>query len=229
MNNLKQKKIGIIALDTVDRTVIGSGARPVQYEFPVVIQKAKGVTFQKLYTKDPSSRDAMIDAGVALVQKGAVAVTGGCGYMAQYQEELANILPVPVLMSSLLQVPFASSLIGKHEKVGIICANSSALDNKILAPAGVDVSCYPVHIRGLEDKPHFHNLIFNLYDVIDSDKMKNEIVCTVKELIEEDPAVRALVCECTVIPDYMYAIRQIIDFPVFDFTTLINFLYASME
>ena len=219
--------VGIISLDTVERSTIGSGGKTITYPFPIIRQKVKGLNFEKLYTKDRTFRDAIIKTGQELVRRGAKLVAGGCGYMAQYQKDLAAALDVPVVTSALLQVPFVSALLKPDEKVGILCANSAELDESILEPAGIDKS-YPVYIKGLESKEHFGDIFIRLHTVIDSEKIKAETVAAVKEMLEEEPKIKTIVFECSALPAYAYAVQEAVLLPVFDYSTLINFAYSSL-
>jgi len=159
--------------------------------------------------------------------EGVRAVTSDCGYMALYQKEVANQLGVPVFLSSLLQVPFISSMLGDGKKVGIICAHSEKLDASLLEKVGVD-SSIPVCIRGLEGKEHFFKTAFEEVGVLDSDKIEREVVSLAEEMIQEEPKVGAILLECSLLPPYGAAVQEAVNLPVFDYVTMINYVYSSV-
>lgn len=47
-------------------------------------------------------------------------------------------------------------------------------------------------------------------------------------MVEEDPKVKAIVFECTLLPAYAYAVQEAVNLPIFDHSTLINFVYSSI-
>jgi len=114
--------IGILLLDTCVPFIPGDVANATTYSFPVRFHKVEGFTVQRAIGKDPAMYDRLRDAAEALVRQGVRAVTGDCGFMGIHQKKLAQELPVPVFLSSLLQIPFISLLFGEHAKVGVITA-----------------------------------------------------------------------------------------------------------
>ena len=71
-----KKKLGMITLDVVDRTLVGSGAKTEWPEFPyqVLFQKADGVTFKRLGEQDRDLLPYMLEAGEKLLDAGADAL-----------------------------------------------------------------------------------------------------------------------------------------------------------
>src|SRR3546814_5686386 len=57
---------------------------------------------------------AFIEAGWALVEEGATLITTSCGFLVTAQKALAEALPVPVVTSSLLQIPQVQARSEEH-------------------------------------------------------------------------------------------------------------------
>lgn len=184
--------IGIILIENFAPFIPGDVANASTYSFPVRFQRAKGLSVQRMLAKDVTAFESVLEAGKELVKEGIRAVTADCGFMAFFQKELANQLELPVFLSSLLQVPFISRMLGDGEKVGIITANSQALDTSLLEKVGVDSS---VHIKGLESQENFVRAIIEEVGILDSTKVEGEVVSLAKEMIQEDPKVRAILLE----------------------------------
>ena len=219
--------IGIILMDSFVPYIPGDVGNASTYSFPVRFQVAKGLTAERIFAKDPTLLNLLIEAGKELVKEGVKAVTADCGFLAFFQKELANQLEVPVFLSSLLQVPFISRMLGEDEKVGIICANSQVLDASLLEKVGID-SSIPIHIKGLENKENFAEAILKEDGILDPDKIEKEVVSSAKEMIQEEPKVRAILLECSDLPPYGAAVQEAVNLPVFDFITMINYVYSSV-
>ena len=142
--------IGILLLETSVPFIPGDVANATTYGFPVRFQKVKGFSVRRALSKDPAVYADLRQAAGDLVQQGVRAVTGDCGFMGIHQKKLARELDVPVFLSSLLQIPFISIMIGENAKVGIITADSKSLSADLLAAVGVSDPTNLV-IGGLED------------------------------------------------------------------------------
>lgn len=223
------KKIGMITLDVVDRTLVGSSAKTMwpEFRYPVIFQKAEGVTFERLGQKDLGLRDSMLEAGRKLVEAGACALVGSCGFMGLFQQDFNREFKVPCLMSPLCQIPLAAMMLGEGDKIGVLAANSCSVDKEMFRLIGLDPAI-PIHVKGLQDKPHFSEVIYKLGRVVDTDVMKNEFIECARELLAEEPAVKVIVCECTMIPVYREVLKKDVDCPIFDWELMLNYLFASL-
>ncbi|CEP67481.1 Uncharacterized [Moorella glycerini] len=219
--------IGILLLETYAPFIPGDVGNATTYSFPVRFKVVKGLTAKRVFEHDWNVLDAIISAGRELVQEGVRAITGDCGFLAIYQREVANQLEVPVFLSSLLQVPFISRMLKEDEKVGIIVANSKAVNNRLLETAGISRDV-PVNIRGLEDQEHFRRAAIEETGILDAEKIEEEVVSVAKQLVAGDPKVKALLLECSMLPPYAAAVQRAVNMPVFDFITMINFVFSGL-
>jgi hypothetical protein len=180
-----------------------------------------------VYQGDPALLKPFVDAGWDLVKEGVKAITGNCGFMVLYQNELSKEFPVPVFMSSLLQLPFISRMLRPGEKVGIITANRRTLTDRHMevATGGVDI---PIAIAGMEDQKHFYDAIHAEKGELDFEKVEEEVVEVARALVEEDQKTRAILFECTDLPPYAAAVQEAVGLPVFDFTTMINYVFSAL-
>jgi aspartate/glutamate racemase len=220
--------IGILLLDTSFAPYIpGDVANASSYSFPVRYQVVKGLTVERIFNKDNSFLDKFLTAGQELVKSGVRAITGNCGFMAVYQRELARRLAVPVFLSSLLQLSFMTRMIGDGEKIGIITANSRILDDLLLHEIGLqDMSS--VIIKGMEDKEHFREAIIEEVGLLDTKKVEKELISIVEKMVQENPAIKMILLECACLPPYGAAVQKAVHLPVFDFLTMINYVYSAV-
>lgn len=220
--------IGIILMESFMPFPPGCPGNASTFTFPVRYEVVRGANMERLvYKGDPELLQPFIDAGRKLVKEGVKAITGNCGFMVLYHDLMAQEFPVPVFMSSLLQLPFVSRLLKQGEKVGIVTANGKTLTERHLEVAtnGIDV---PVAVAGMEDQPYFYDAIHAEKGYLDFEKVEQEVVGVTRRLVEENEGVKAILFECTDLPPYAAAVQEAVGLPVFDFTTLINYVYSAL-
>ncbi len=219
--------IGILLLETSVPFIPGDVANATTYPFPVRFQKVKGFSVRRALSKDPSVYEDLREAAWDLVQQGVRAVTGDCGFMGIHQKKLARELNVPVFLSSLLQIPFISLLVGEDAQVGIITADSKSLTDELLATVGVLDSTNLV-IGGLEDRKQFYRFAIEETGSLDAVAVEKEVVTVAGELVAENPRIRAILLECSLLPPYGAAVQDAVNLPVFDYITMINFVFSAV-
>ena len=219
--------IGILLLDSFTPFIPGDVANATTYDFPVRFQKVEGLTTKRVLGKDPTAFEPLLAAAEELVGSGVRAITGDCGFLALHQRRLAAVLEIPVFLSSLLQIPFISAILGPHRKVGIITANSKSLDETLFAAVGVEQDDRLV-IRGMEDQPGFSEAVIEETGVLDTERIENEAVSVARKMVEDQPKVGALLLECSCLPPYARAIQKAVRIPVFDYITMINYVHSAV-
>ncbi len=219
--------IGILLLDSSAPYIPGDVANATTYDFPVRYKKVPGLTVERIFNHDQSLFDPVVEAAHDLRKNGVRAITGDCGFMAIYQQNLVEELDLPVFISSLLQIPFIGLLLGSKDKIGILTANAAALNSDVLKPCGAYLPERTV-IMGLEDQPCFSSAFIKETGQLDRNKVEAEVVNAATRLARADSAVKALLLECSVLPPYSAAIQQAVGLPVFDYITMINYVYSAV-
>jgi len=219
--------IGILLLDTCVPFIPGDVANATTYCFPVRFQKVKGFTVARALDKDPTVFNDLLIAAKFLVQQGVRAITGDCGFMGIHQQKLAQALNVPVFLSSLIQIPFISCLIGPDAKVGVITADSKSLNENLLM--AVDVSdASNLVVAGLEDQPNFYRFAIKETGVLDTKVVEAEVVSVARRMVANHQKIQAILLECSLIPPYGAAVQAAVNLPVFDYITMINFVFSAV-
>jgi len=218
--------IGILMLDDLVPLVPGNVSNASTYNFPVLYKILEGVTAERMFKADPSVIDDVIRGGKELEKQGVRAIAGACGFLLNYQKKAAEALSVPVFLSSLLQIPLISRSLKPGQKVGIITANSRSLTSALLSACGVDDPSAVV-IAGFQDLPEAKNLTlctgnYNHF------KIEQELVTLAKQLVKDNPDIRALLLECSDLPTYAWSIQNATKLPVFDYYTLLNWVYNGI-
>lgn len=219
--------IGILMLDCRTPFIPGDVGNATSYRYPVLYRTVPGLTLHRVIEEgDLQFIDPIVKVARELEAHGVRAITSDCGYMMWFQEAVAQAVSVPVMLSSLLQLPFIASLLNPQQSVGILCANRRRLPPELLARA------YPqptraVHIMGLEDQPNFRGPILDETPLLDAAAIEAEVVGAARTLVDQHPDIGALLLECSNLPPYAAAIERATGRPVFDFITMIDYVRAA--
>ncbi|MBM3708551.1 MAG: aspartate/glutamate racemase family protein [Actinobacteria bacterium] len=217
--------IGILVLDLQYPYIPGNVANASTYNFPVRYKVLKGTTIPQILSHDSSLLDLVIEGGKELEKDGVRAIVGACGYFGYYQKKAAAALNVPVFLSSLLQVPIIKNALKPNQKVGVICADYKALSPEVLRACGADPS--DIVITGAQDLPEFQNIL-KCTGHYNPTKLKQELVGLSKRFVAENPNVGAILLECSDMPPFALSVQNATGLPVFDFITLINWIYSAV-
>lgn len=209
-------------------SLIGNSTNPASYAFPVRFCRVKGANIHTiLENPDRGVLASMIEEAKRMSRDGIRAITTSCGFNAVFQNELADALDVPVFTSSLLQVPLAQKIVGAGGEVCVITAKKAALKAEHLAAAGIRRTDN-LHIRGLEDRPQWSRIFTNPDEDLDVEAVRGEVVEAARDELRRHPKIRAYVLECTDLPPFAAEIRARTGLPVFDFITLVNYIYSTI-
>jgi hypothetical protein len=217
--------IGILVLDLHYPYLPGNVANATTFNFPVLYKVLKGAG-DEILRADPSILDKVIEGGLELEEQGVRAIVGSCGYFGYYQKEAAAAIDVPVFLSSLLQVPLILQSLKPDQKVGILCAVRDSLTPKMLGSCGID-DLSRIEVAGAQDIPEFRNIL-QCKGHFNSGKLEKELVKLVMRLVQDNPEIGALLIECSDMPPYAWAIQDAVHLPVFDYVTLVNWVYQAV-
>lgn len=205
----------------------GNSTNPATYPFPVKMVEVPGAGVETVITNPSQTLLAdMIQIAKDLAEKdGIKAITTSCGFNAVFQRQLADALDIPVLTSSLLQVPFVHNLIGCDKTVGIITANKGSLTKEHMRACGISDDM-KTKVFGLEEAHEWGKIFDKPDERFDVEVVEQEIINAAQKGIEENPSIGAIVLECTDLPPFAKKISEAVNLPVFDYTTMIG--YAAM-
>src|SRR5262245_51754575 len=218
--------LGILTLDTAFPRVRGDVGCAATFAFPVRIAIVSGATPDAVVHRAADAPlPAFIAAGRALADEGAIGVVTTCGFLARWQRELADALPVPVMTSALLQVPLIARTLPRNRCVGIVTYSEADLGPDVLAGAGVD----PVTpVAGVDAAGYFARAIRDGAPSLDAARMAEDTVAAAHRLCAAHPDVGAIVLECANMPPYRRAMQAAIDLPVFDAAQAFTWFRAGL-
>lgn len=220
--------IGILLLDTNTPFIQGDVGNAGSYQYPVRFQRIDGLTPERIFAHDQSFIQDMIRGAQSLQQEGVKAITGDCGFMALYQHEVQKAVDIPVFLTSLLQIPFITSIIQPGAQVGVLTANSRSLTPEMLASMGIH-NPDRLAVSGLEDTEHFKKAAIDDVGLLDSDAVRAEVVQAACNLQRQNQNLGALLLECSMLPPYAASVQEATGLPVFDYLSLIDFVASSLR
>jgi hypothetical protein len=220
--------LGILMLGTIFPRFPGDVGNALTWPFPVRYRVVKGAISHRIMGKspDPMLLDPFIEAARELEAEGVSAITTSCGFLAVFQRELAAAVSIPVLASSLLQVPFAARLIRPEQRVGILTERPD-LTPRHFEGVGWSEREIAVQVGTLPPDATFPKIFIDGDAEADFDLCKQEIVGAAVQLTRDHPDIGALVMECTNFVPYAQAIRRATALPVFDLYTMVTQVYAA--
>ena len=171
--------------------------------------------------------EAAIDAAKWLELQGVRAIIGNCGFWGTYQKVVQAALEIPFFSSSLMQLPAMVASMPEGKKVGVITANGPLLKK-----------CAAIENCGLSAEDKASKLVIEsvqgeafatalqMTGRYNPAAVTAEIVATAKEIVANNN-IGAILLECTELPPAAYAVQKAVRLPVWDYTTLTNWVYLG--
>jgi hypothetical protein len=216
--------VGILLLQSRFPRIPGDVGNAHTWPFPVQFRVVPHATPDRIVRR--LSREAFLgpflDAARELQDAGVELITTGCGFLVLLQADLQRELRVPIITSSLLQVPWVAALLPPGQAVGVLTVERSSLSAAHLAAAGIGPDL-PVVIGGLDvEGGKFTGQILNDEAKLDVEGARAEHVAVATAMVREHPRIGAFVLECTNMPPYAADICAATGRPVHDLTTMVS-------
>jgi len=220
--------VGILMLDTQFPRIPGDMGNASTFPFPVRYQRVEGADPDLVVRRGAAGLlPAFIEGAHQLQHEGVGAITTNCGFLVQFQRELAAAVRVPVFTSSFLLVPLVHRLFPPGRRVGIMTVNAAGLTQEHLTGAGIG-SDMPIAVAGMETEKEFTRVLLGNELVLDVDAAREEHVRVARRLVAEHPDIGAIVLECTNMPPYAADIQRETGLPVFDIVSLVTMVHAAL-
>lgn len=109
--------IGILCLESLFPKPRGHMRNPLTYGFPTVTRVIRGVDIPRLlFNPTPDLLEPFIQAAKELEADGVQAITGSCGFMARFQNQIAAELHIPVSCRACSSFRWCASCTGKRPR-----------------------------------------------------------------------------------------------------------------
>ena len=219
--------LGVLMLDTKFPRIPGDVGNAFTFDFPVRYYTVKDASINRAVKMgDPSLLPPFIEGAKALEAAGCGAIATSCGFLVMFQQQLAAAVDIPVISSSLLQVPYVARMLGPDHKVGILTARAASLGEKHFRGAGM--ADLDVAIKGMDEYPEFTRAFILDEPCMDVDLVEKEMEAAARSLVETEPNLGAVVLECTNMPPFAHIVRRVTARPVYDVYTLISHTVGAL-
>lgn len=197
--------LGVLMLDTRFPRLPGDVGHPASFGVPVRHRTIAGALPRRVVASAASLRGsglapAFAAAARELAAEGARAITTSCGFLVLMQDELQAAVPVPVVTSSLLQLP---ALLERDAKVGVLTISGERLGEAFLLAAGVPPTrLRDVVVEGVDRDGEFARAILGNDPVMDVERARRDVVDAAMRLRAREPGLGTAVLECTNMPPH---------------------------
>jgi len=222
------RPLGIIMLDTAFERPVGDVGNAGSWPFPILYRTVSGALPRDVVDgREGGLMDAFVEAGEELIRQGAGALLTSCGFLVLRQRQLAARLSRPLATSSLLQVPQIAAMLPSGRRIGIITYDAASLTPAHFREAGLAETVPLPPVAGLPRGGAFHRLI-EKNEPYDRPSLEAELMTVVEGLMRREPAIGAILLECTNLPPFTPLIAARYGLPVFDVLTLGRWLQSGI-
>lgn len=205
--------LGVIVLDTRFPRPPGDIGCPDTWAragIPARLRVVPGASARRVVqAQDQALLGPFVDAARALAAEGAALITTSCGFLAAWQAELQEAVPVPVITSSLLQCADLAA-------PGIVTFDAASLHPPLLHKAGVPAG---TPVQGLAPGCELQSRVLADDTVLELAQAQRDVVAAAVQLVSRHPQVQTVVLECTNMPPYRAAVALATGRPVHDLET----------
>lgn len=203
--------LGVVMLDTRFPRPLGDIGHPRTFGVPVRQRVVPGAFPRTVVASAASLRASglvapFVAAMRELEREGARALTTSCGFLVLLQQELQAAVRVPVVSSSLLQLP---ALLEQEAQVGVLTISAAHLTAEYLQAAGVPRDrVADVLVQGVDEAGAFASAILGNQPALDVRAAEADVVAAARTLQQRAPGLRSVVLECTNMPPYAKAVSD---------------------
>ena len=220
--------LGILMLDARFPRIPGDMGNAGTWPFPVLYKVVRGATPEKVVLHGAAGLlPDFLEAAAELVALGAEALTTNCGFLSLFQREIAAHTGVPVVTSSLLQVPWVQATLPPGRRVGLVTVCAETLTAAHLVAAGVPAD---IPVAGTEGGREFFRVLIRAEkEDMDVALARQDVLDAGADLVRRHPEVGAVVLECTNMPPYAAAMQAAIGRPVYDVYSMVSWFHAGLR
>lgn len=216
---------GILSLSSSGPRLPGDPGHAQTFRYPVCHAVVDGVTIADLIALDPRNLDKIVEVAKGLEGKGVRFIATSCGLFAAFHREIADRLRVPFLSSALQIVPFLNAFNAPGRKIAVITGHSGILKEEHLRHSGFGLN--DVILKGLQDYREFARVVIEGGSDLDPDRFRRDVRDAALSLKDSGEPIGMVVLECPNLIAFRGEIQKVLNVPVFDIVSLIDFFAAG--
>lgn len=218
--------IGILMLEAQFPRIPGDVGNAATFPFPVHYKVVPGASPDRVVRQQSDGLlDAFVDAAKELEKEGVDGISTTCGFLCQFQDELASAVSIPVVTSSLMQVELVNRVLPAGKRAGILTISGTSLTETHLVKAKVPLG---TPIGSTEGGREFTAAVLGNKPTLDVTLAREDNVKAALKLQAEHSDLGAFVLECTNMSPYAWDIRAATGLPVYSILTLISWFQSSL-
>lgn len=215
------QEMSVLVFSTITPRIAGDPGNNDTFSFPVRYEVIEG-GYNDLIEYNKNIEQKLELKIKELINQGIKGIVADCGLMSMYQNVLGKF-GIPFIGSTLVVIPSLWYMLGKTGTIGILTGHSELLSKQHLINSGVD-SDISVSIQGLQDEPHFKEIVIEGGVNLNVDLMENDVLNAVRKLKDKTKDLRSIVIECSNLGTYSKQIEKISGVPVIDIVSLATFM-----
>lgn len=223
----ERRPLGILMLEGKMSVEPGCMASEATFPYPVRRKTVEGSRTPLSAAEARSMLPLYVRAARELAAEGVGAITANCGLIALLQEELAEAVDVPVVTSALLLVPSLAQMV-PGRTIGILTFFTEAVGEDNYRASGWSSEQIPVALAGVGHSPAWNEFL-RTKEIPDAlrPRLEDDLVASVRTMLDEHPDIAVLVSECTMLPTCLDAVRSATGLPVYDVLTTLDFAMSG--
>jgi hypothetical protein len=230
--NVSGVTIGLVQMRVNLPMLPGNMGNATTFKFPMLYREMNAKNVFDVMANPPTQdfADAIVEAAQWLELQGVRAIMGNCGFFGSYQKAVRARINLPFFSSSLMMLPMMVQSMPRNKKVGVITANGPIL-KKVQAiencGLSLDDKANRIVVMGCESGHEFSGAIMANTGRYNPVKVEQEIVHVAKTMLKENKDIGAILLECTELSPHAVAVQNAVRMPVWDYTTLTNWIYSG--
>ncbi len=203
--------LGVLQLDTQFPRPVGDIGCAQSWPMPTQMLTVRGAFPEKVVASAASLRGLRVVEPLKKLARqmeisGAKAITTTCGFLVLLQADLQAAVKVPVVTSSLMQLP---ALLKTEAQVGVLTISAAKLSPEHLRAAGVARADLPrVVVQGVDSKGEFASAILGNRTQIDFETAGRDLLAAALALHTRHPTIKTVVLECANMPPYQAGLER---------------------
>ena len=231
-------KIGVLRCERANFLPAQLSTGSNSYLYTTVQAEVQGLPYADVRAGRPldAAQTKALQAAIDTLDKlGVVAITGDCGAFVNHQVAARTMTSTPVVLSPLLQAPMLAAMYMAEEKVLVITNDvrdysQADLEANLVGIGLTAADAARFVLLGLEGIPGFQTACEASNDwrgEINVEATRAALVAAVEAKKAEEPLLRAILLESTILPYFADSLRHARNVPVFDAITLADYICTS--
>jgi aspartate/glutamate racemase len=229
--NISGVTIGLVQVRANLPMMPGNMGNATTFDFPMLYREMNVDNVMDLMKPEMTKNftDGIVEAAKWLELQGVSAIMGNCGFFAHYQNVVQDRIDTPFFSSSLMMLPMMVQSLPRNKKVGVLTANGPLLaSGQAMENCGLsrELQASRVVIEGCEDDLEFAYAM-SLDGKLNANRFERDILEGIKRLLKKDKDIAMILLECTELPPHAVAVQKMVNMPVWDYTSLTNWIYSG--